>query len=120
MTKRVEANSLPDGLELGDLVLILNKSPAYSRVVKIVRIYAEDGDWMVRDKRHAVGDELTPHISVERVMNVDLTKPNRRFVSVLMYPGEYKKVDREFIKQIFRDINDELAYSIMIKSNGDI
>jgi len=116
MVKKVEATSIGDKLEVGDLVLTLSQNPAYARVVKIVRRYAQENDWDVKSKYSNVkaGDELTPHIHVEKVLHIDLTKPGRRAVSSLRF-NEYKKIDREFIKQIFRKVNDELACSVMLK-----
>jgi len=119
MPKTVNAKSTADGLELGDLVLVYSKTPMYGKVIKIVRRYAVENDYQVKWKRAKVGEEMAPAITVERVLNIDLTPPSRKSRTTLWY-GEFKKVDRQFILKMFKKVNDTLAYIKMLKERENL
>jgi hypothetical protein len=110
-----EVKVAKDGTKLGDFVLLMGKSPMYGRVVEIEKRTAT-GSWhyLVRRGDVKVGGEIDSILTIERVLNLDFTKPKRVSKARSYYSDDYVVIDREFIKKAFRQLNDTAAYVKMI------
>jgi len=115
--KQVEVSSI-DGFEVGDFVLAMTKSPSYARIIKITAQEVEENDHYAKYGRYKPGDTMSTWITVERVLNLDMSE-SKRYKS-RVWSGELKKMDKDFIKEMFRKLNDALAKNRMLKEQEEI
>ena len=98
----------------------------YGVVIAIVRNYVIESDWILnswvgKQKGIKIGDELPPHITIKKILNADLTVPNKKGqVSFYVKDKAYAKIDREFILKMFRKLNDTVAMVQMLKERGEL
>ena len=55
------------------------------------------------------GEEIDSYLTVERILNIDLTTPRKSRARV-QYSDDYVVVDKEFVKNAFRKLNDMIVY----------
>jgi len=103
-----------DGTKLGDFVLLMGSTPMYGRVTHIKRKFVKKNRYNNYQKGTKVGDELDSTLTVERILNLDLTKPKRTSRAIVRWPRYYVAIDKEFVKKTFRKLNNAVAYVRMI------
>ena len=113
--KRVKVTSAED-FDVGDFVMLKNKS-CYGRIVKIEQATVEENDHYAKYGTHKPGDILNTKFTVEKVLDSEMDR-TKKYKSTA-WSWEIKKIDKEFIKDMFRKLNDELAKSRMLKERGE-
>ena len=110
IVKQVKSTIAKDGTKLGDFVLLIGKTPMYGRVVEINKRFAGPRHYSVNDGTIKVGEELGSMVTIERVLNIDMTKPKRTSKASTIYSEDYIVVDKDFVNQVFRNLNDMIGY----------
>lgn len=114
MLEQKKDTTAKDGTKLGDFVLLMGKTPMYGRVIEIERIFVLKNHYLVNQGDMKAGEEFDSSLVVERVLNLDLTKPKRISKATVLYTEDYVAVDKDFVKKAFRDLNDMIGHVKMM------
>ena len=106
-----------DVFEVGDFVALKNKS-GYYMIYEMEKHLAEEGDYWVRWRKFKVGETVRVSVKILKLLNADLSKPKRTKSS--SYLSRLVKIDRDFIKSMFKKLNDTLMMTVVFKERGEL
>ena len=118
--KQVKAKVSEKGYKIGDFILV--DSGKFGRITKMIKWVLDEQDYQVKRGVAKAGDIANRYfpITIQTILTSRFERPKRKSSSQIYEYQIVRKVDKAFVKKIFKNLNDMIVYVKMINEQEEI